>query len=146
MPEATSSTIAPKKDNAPTPVRELARFFLPLLRPYWKELGVAIVAILLGSSVSVLQPWPLKVVIDLLLSHRHHSRVPLLRAASAAHRRLARGSTRVVVLVANTRTAQGRSAETRVGSPAGRCPGSSAAPVLGVGQRPIGDLVPAFGP
>ena len=80
MPEATSSTIAPKKDNAPTPVRELARFFLPLLRPYWKELCLAIVAVLLGSSVSVLQPWPLKVVIDLVLSHSHHSRVPLLRA------------------------------------------------------------------
>src|SRR5205807_9631690 len=82
MPEETSSTIAlaPKRGNVPTPTRELARFFLPLLRPYWKELGLAIVAILLGSSVSVLQPWPLKVVIDLLLSHRHHSRVPLLRA------------------------------------------------------------------
>lgn len=78
MPDATSSTTAPKKRNASTPPRELARFFLPLLRPYWKELCLAVVAVVLGSSISVLQPWPLKVVIDLVLSHRHHSRVPLL--------------------------------------------------------------------
>ena len=80
MTEVTSSTVALKNRNSPTLPRELFRFFLPLLRPYWKQLCLAVVAVVLGSSVAVLQPWPLKVVIDLVLSHKHHSRVPLLRA------------------------------------------------------------------
>jgi len=80
QPEVTSPTIALTKRNASTPAREFVRFFLPLLRPYWKELCLAVVAIVMGSSVRVLQPWPLKVVIDLVLSDTHHSRVPLLAA------------------------------------------------------------------
>lgn len=80
MPEMTSSTIALRKCNSQTPARELARFFLPLLRPYWKEFLLAMMAMILGSAVSVFRPWPLKVVIDLVLSQKHHSRVPLLHA------------------------------------------------------------------
>ncbi|HMG36105.1 MAG TPA: ABC transporter ATP-binding protein, partial [Blastocatellia bacterium] len=80
MTELTSPAIAVKKRNDPMPTRELARFFFPFLRRYWKELSLAFMAIVLGSSVSVLQPWPLKVVIDRVLSPSHHSRVPLLSA------------------------------------------------------------------
>ena len=71
MPEVTSSKARLKP-------REWVRFFFPLLRPYWKEFSLAMVAMILGSAVSVFRPWPLKVVIDLALSHKHHSRVPLL--------------------------------------------------------------------
>ena len=55
------------------------RHFLPLLRPYWKQLCLALSAMVLEAAVSVFRPWPLKVVIDRVLSHKP-SRVPLLRA------------------------------------------------------------------
>jgi subfamily B ATP-binding cassette protein MsbA len=35
-----------------------------LLRPYWKQLAVAFVAILAESATDLLEPWPLKVVFD----------------------------------------------------------------------------------
>ena len=80
MQEVTSPAIALKKRNDSMPARELARFFLPFLRRDWKKLSLAVMAIVLGSAVSVLQPWPLKVVIDRVLSPSQHSRVPLLSA------------------------------------------------------------------
>src|SRR5881397_1645803 len=55
------------------------RHFLPLLRPYWKQLCLAVSAMVLEAAVSVFRPWPLKVVIDRVLSHKP-SRVPFLRA------------------------------------------------------------------
>src|SRR5437667_7005438 len=55
------------------------RHFLQLLRPYWKQLCLALSAMVLEAAVSVFRPWPLKVVIDRVLSHKP-SRVPLLRA------------------------------------------------------------------
>ena len=51
--------------------------FLPLLHPFWKPLCAAIIAMVLQALVSVCQPWPLKVVIDRVLSHKP-SRLPLL--------------------------------------------------------------------
>jgi len=53
------------------------RSLIPLLRPYQVALGWATLAMVLDAALTVLRPWPLKVVIDLVLSHRH-SRVPLL--------------------------------------------------------------------
>ena len=53
-------------------------YFLPLLRPHWKKLSVALLAMLLDAILTVFQPWPLKVVIDRVLSHRP-SRVPFIR-------------------------------------------------------------------
>ena len=53
------------------------RDLLPLVRPYRMTLGWATVAMVLDAALTVLRPWPLKVVIDLVLSHRH-SRVPFL--------------------------------------------------------------------
>src|SRR5919202_4952626 len=35
-----------------------------LLRPYWRQLAVAFVAILAESATDLLEPWPLKVVFD----------------------------------------------------------------------------------
>jgi len=58
----------------PKPIKDWI-YFLPLLRPYWKRLCIALVAMLLDALLTVFQPWPLKVVIDRVLSHRP-TRVP----------------------------------------------------------------------
>jgi ATP-binding cassette subfamily B protein len=55
------------------------RCFLPILRPYYKALAAAGVAMIMDSALTVMRPWPLKVVIDRVLSHRA-TRVPFLRA------------------------------------------------------------------
>jgi ABC-type multidrug transport system fused ATPase/permease subunit len=67
----------------PRPIKDWV-YFLPLLRPYWKQLCVALVAMLLDAVLTVFQPWPLKVVIDRVLSHRP-SRVPFIRACLLTH-------------------------------------------------------------
>ncbi len=66
MSASPSKTSGPKKEWI---------YFLPLLRPYWKQLCVALVAMMLDALFTVFQPWPLKVVIDRVLSHRP-TRVP----------------------------------------------------------------------
>jgi ATP-binding cassette subfamily B protein len=52
---------------------------LPLLRPFRKPLCWAGLAMILDAVLTVFRPWPLKVVIDRVLSHRP-SRVPFLHA------------------------------------------------------------------
>jgi len=59
------------------PLGPWTHYLLPLLRPYRAALSGAIVAMVLDAMLTVFRPWPLKVVIDLVLSNRH-SRVPLL--------------------------------------------------------------------
>ena len=56
-----------------------AQHFLPLFRPHWKQLCAAVLAMAVDALLSVFRPWPLKVVIDRVLSHKP-SRVPFLRA------------------------------------------------------------------
>src|SRR5260370_23485459 len=51
--------------------------FLPLLRPFRKQLWWAVLAMVLDASLTVFRPWPLKVVIDRVLTHRP-TRVPFL--------------------------------------------------------------------
>ncbi len=41
-----------------------------LLRPHWKELGVAALAVIGVSAADLLQPWPLKIVLDYVLTER----------------------------------------------------------------------------
>ncbi len=53
--------------------------FLPILRPFRKTLWLAVLAMVVDASLTVFRPWPLKVVIDRVLSHRP-TRVPFLRA------------------------------------------------------------------
>ena len=55
------------------------RYFAPFLRAHWKKGAVAFTAMALDSLLTVLRPWPLKVVIDRVLSHKP-TRVPLIRA------------------------------------------------------------------
>jgi len=56
---------------------EWRRHFLSVLRPYGVSLVLAHLAMLLDALFTVMRPWPLKVVIDSVISQRH-SRVPLL--------------------------------------------------------------------
>jgi len=53
--------------------------FVPLLRPFRKQLCWAALAMVLDAFLTVFRPWPLKVVIDRVLSHKP-SRVPFLHA------------------------------------------------------------------
>ena len=54
-------------------------YLLPLLRAHWRRIFLALLAMGVDSLLTVMRPWPLKVVIDRVLSHRP-SRVPLLHA------------------------------------------------------------------
>jgi subfamily B ATP-binding cassette protein MsbA len=44
---------------------------LRLLRPHWKGLILALIAVLGIAAADILQPWPLKVVLDYVLAGRH---------------------------------------------------------------------------
>src|SRR5260370_10187291 len=52
---------------------------VPLLRPFRKQVWGAVLAMVLDASLTVFRPWPLKVVIDRVLTHRS-TRVPFLSA------------------------------------------------------------------
>lgn len=65
--------------NVSRPWRNWIDHFLPLLRPRKKQLLLALVAMLLDAVFTVFRPWPLKVVIDRVLS-RKPTRVPFIRA------------------------------------------------------------------
>ncbi len=54
-------------------------YLLPLLRAHWRKIFLALLAMGVDSLLTVMRPWPLKVVIDRVLSHRP-SRVPLIHA------------------------------------------------------------------
>jgi ATP-binding cassette, subfamily B, bacterial len=68
-----------KKGQAGKSTNQWLPYFLPLVRPYWKQLWWAVLAMILDASLTVFRPWPLKVVIDRVLSHRP-TRVPFLGA------------------------------------------------------------------
>src|SRR5438874_1393953 len=53
------------------------RYFLRLLGAYRERIFLALLAMVLDSLLTVMRPWPLKVVIDRVLSHKP-SRVPLI--------------------------------------------------------------------
>lgn len=53
--------------------------FLPLLKPFAREFALGAAAAIGAALLTVMAPWPLKVVIDGVLAHRP-IRVPLLRA------------------------------------------------------------------
>src|SRR5215510_1367895 len=53
------------------------RYFVPLLKPYAGRLTLAVLAMLGDSLLTALRPWPLKVVVDRVLSHRP-TRVPFV--------------------------------------------------------------------
>src|SRR3989442_15505400 len=68
-----------KDPPAEMPLRQWASPLLPLLRPFRWPLCWAFLAMFLDAFLTALRPWPLKVVIDLVLSHRH-TRAPFAGA------------------------------------------------------------------
>ena len=68
-----------RKRQAGKSTKQWLPHFLPLLRPFRKQLWWAVLAMVLDASLTVFRPWPLKVVIDRVLSHRP-TRVPFLSA------------------------------------------------------------------
>lgn len=67
----------PKKRRAGTDENQWLPHFLPLFRPFRRQLWWAVMTMVLDASLTVFRPWPLKVVIDRVLSHRA-TRVPFL--------------------------------------------------------------------
>jgi hypothetical protein len=54
--------------RAPLPPRALS--IASLLRPYWRQMLLALVAVAGEAGAALLEPWPLKIVLDNLLQHR----------------------------------------------------------------------------
>lgn len=46
-----------------------------LLRPYWHWLAIAFVAVLAESAMDLLEPWPLKIVLDNVIGSK---KMPLI--------------------------------------------------------------------
>ncbi len=57
--------------------KDWVQIFLPLLRPFRLQLCWAVIAMVLDALLTVLRPWPLKVVIDHVLAHKS-THLPLL--------------------------------------------------------------------
>ncbi len=62
MPETSASTNAPAKSNW--------RQMVELLRPHWKTMSLALAAVLGETVTDLLEPWPLKIVVDNLLQSK----------------------------------------------------------------------------
>ena len=78
-------------------------YFLHLFRPYWGKILVAFLGIVLEAVLGVMRPWPLKVVVDRVLSHKP-TRVPLfhqwLDAARFTNMHIVYGCCAAVLLIA----------------------------------------------
>jgi len=78
-------------------------YFLRLLRAYWGRILLALLGMVLEAVLGVMRPWPLKVVIDRVLSHKP-SRVPLIHqwldAAPLTSMQTLYGSCAAVILIA----------------------------------------------
>ena len=57
-----------------TPVARRSLSFVRLLRPYWRVLGVAFLAMLAAAATELAEPWPLKVIFDYVLGSRRPPR------------------------------------------------------------------------
>src|SRR3979411_870613 len=66
-----------QKRPAGTNAKQWMPHFVPLLHPFKIQLWWAVLAMVLDAALTVFRPWPLKVVIDRVLSHRP-SRVPFV--------------------------------------------------------------------
>src|SRR6202163_2190453 len=62
MPENSATPNAPPQSNWPK--------MLALLRPHWKTLTIALLAVLVETSADLLEPWPLKIIVDNLLQSK----------------------------------------------------------------------------
>jgi len=60
-----SSRIPPTSRSSPRALR-----LVDLVRPHWKALTLALVAVLGETLTSILEPWPIKVVVDNILQSK----------------------------------------------------------------------------
>jgi hypothetical protein len=69
MPEKTAQSA-----NTPEPKRKFHLStklkIVDLLRPHWTALTLAFLAVLGETLTDVLEPWPVKIVVDNLLQHK----------------------------------------------------------------------------
>jgi ATP-binding cassette subfamily B protein len=66
-----------RRDRTGMSLGDWLEHFVPLLRPFRNRLALAVLAMVLDAMLTVLRPWPLKVVIDRVLSHKA-THVPFL--------------------------------------------------------------------
>ncbi len=66
-----------RRDYSGIKLKDWLRHFVPPLRSFRKQLWLAVLAMVFDALLTVLRPWPLKVVIDRVLSHKA-THVPLL--------------------------------------------------------------------
>ena len=60
--------MAKKRDKAPSPLEALRKLRLgPILRPHWKPLTLALVAVVGETAADVFEPWPVTIVVDSVL-------------------------------------------------------------------------------
>ena len=81
------------------------RLFGPLILPYWWRMALALLVSILGALTDLLRPWPLKIIVDSVVSskqHHHQQFVESLITALAGHDRtwLLLASVALVFLVA----------------------------------------------
>jgi ATP-binding cassette subfamily B protein len=57
-------------DSAKPPARSYRRQMVELLLPHWKSLSLALVAVLGETVTDLLDPWPLKIIVDNLLQSK----------------------------------------------------------------------------
>jgi ATP-binding cassette, subfamily B, bacterial len=62
MPETASPPNPPARSNWPK--------MLELLRPHWKILSLALLAVFGETATDLLEPWPLKIIVDNLLQSK----------------------------------------------------------------------------
>jgi len=78
-------------------------YILPLFLAHWRKILLALLTMVLDAALAVMRPWPLKVVIDRVLSHKP-SRVPLIHTwldnAPFTKMQILYGSCAAVLLIA----------------------------------------------
>src|SRR5437764_6598342 len=62
--ESSASIMAPGAVNRPPALQPANLWVALVLRPHWKPLTLALVAVFGETIADILQPWPIKVVID----------------------------------------------------------------------------------
>src|ERR1700688_4977543 len=60
----------PHPPTPPSPAKPRWPTMLELLRPHWKALSVALLAVIGETITDLLEPWPLKIIVDNLLQSK----------------------------------------------------------------------------
>ena len=61
----------PEQADIPPPAKPARRLrILDLVRPHWKALTIALVAVLGETLTDILEPWPIKIVVDNVLQSK----------------------------------------------------------------------------